>query len=102
MESIFIGTIFIATGILVRLFPNLMAGYNQLSQKEKENAIANGLPTFGCAVFVVMGLFSITGYFVGIWLDQPGVGDGLGLMVTLIGVVVLIVFGNRFTRERVR
>lgn len=102
MVSVFIGVLFIAIGILVKKFPNLMAGYNQLSQKEKENAIANGLPTFGCTVFVVMGLFSISGYFMGIWLDQPGIGDGLGLMVTLIGVVVLIVFGNSFTRERVK
>ena len=102
MVGVFIGVFFIAIGILVKKFPNLMAGYNQLSQKEKENAIANGLPTFGCTVFVVMGLFSISGYFMGIWLGQPGIGDGLGLMVTLIGVVVLIVFGNRFTRERVR
>ncbi|MFD2202607.1 DUF3784 domain-containing protein [Shivajiella indica] len=102
MESIYTGLFFIAIGILVKLFPNLMAGYNQFSQKEKENAIANGLPTFGSAVFVVMGLLSISGYFLGIWLDQPGIGMVISLGVTLLGVVVLIVFGNRFTRERVR
>jgi uncharacterized membrane protein len=102
MESIYTGLFFIAIGTLVKVFPNLMAGYNQLSQKEKENAIANGLPTFGCAVFVMMGLFSISGYFLGIWLDQPGIGMGISLGVTLLGVVVLIVFGNRFTRERAK
>jgi hypothetical protein len=102
MESIYAGLIFIATGILVRLFPNLLAGYNQLSQKERENAIANGLPAFASIVFLLMGLLSIGGYFLCIWLGKPVMGKGLGLFVTLIGVVVLIVFGTRFTRERVK
>jgi hypothetical protein len=102
MESIFTGLIFIATGILVRLFPNLMAGYNQLSQKERENAKANGLPTFGSVVFLSMGLVSISGYFIGVWMEKPAIGQSLSLLVTLVGVVVLVVFGQRFTRERVR
>jgi len=34
--TIYTGLIFIAIGILIKLFPNLIAGYNTLSQREKK------------------------------------------------------------------
>lgn len=100
MESIYAGLLFIAIGILVKLFPNLLAGYNQLSQKERENAQVNGLPTFASIVFILMGMLSVLGYYIGIWMDRPDISRSSGLLMTLAGLVVLIVFGNRFTRER--
>jgi len=102
MGSIYIGLFFIAIGILIKVFPNLLAGYNQLAYKEKENAKTNGLPTFALLVFGVMGLIIIAGYFVGICIDKPSISQSIVVFVSLAGAVVLIIFGNILTNKRVR
>ncbi len=102
MGSIYIGLIFIAIGILIKVFPNLLAGYNQLSNREKENAISNGLTTFAFIVLGVMGLIIIAGYFVGIWIDKPSIGPSIIVFVSLAGAVVMIVFGNILANKRIR
>jgi hypothetical protein len=101
MEILYTGLIFLVIGFLIKMFPNLLAGYNHLSQKEKENAIANGLPTFAWIVFSIMGLMVISGHFMGMWIDKPSLGKSISLLVTLTGMVVLIVFGKRLTNNRV-
>ncbi len=99
MESIYIGSLFIALGVLIKFFPSLLAGYNSLSTREKENAEANGLPTFASIVFIAMGLISIGGYFAAIWFDKPSLSN-LSILVTIVGMVVLIVFGNILVNNR--
>jgi hypothetical protein len=99
MESIYAGLTFTAIGILVKLYPNLLAGYSQLSQKERENAIANGLPTFASTVFFTMGALTISGYLISNWMERPELSSTIGVSVTLLGVVVLIVFGNIYAKK---
>lgn len=101
MESIYIGSLFIVLGILIKVFPNLLAGYNSLSYREKVNAEANGMPTFAAIVFGSMGLISIAGYFIGIWLDRPSLSN-IWVLVTLVGMIVLIVFGNILVNRSAR
>ncbi|WP_192351384.1 DUF3784 domain-containing protein [Algoriphagus sp. Y33] len=96
------GLAFIAIGILIKLFPNLLAGYNQLSQRERENSISNGLPTFAFIVFCLMGLIIIAGYFAAFGLNKPDLSGSINISVVLIGAVVLIVFGKKFTDSPVR
>ncbi|WP_143962037.1 DUF3784 domain-containing protein [Litoribacter populi] len=100
MVSIYTGLIFIAIAILVKFFPTLIAGYNHLSQREKENAISNGLPTFAFTVFSIMGLIVISGHFIALWSDNPSLNNSITILVTLIGTVVLVVFSKRFTYDR--
>ncbi|WPR77131.1 DUF3784 domain-containing protein [Algoriphagus sp. NG3] len=100
MASIYIGLLFIAIGIVVKLFPNLIAGYNNLSHKEKENALTNGLPTFASIVFGMMGLIIIVGHYLELGLDMPSLGRNLVIISSLAGSVILIVFGNRFTAKK--
>ncbi|MCE7056034.1 DUF3784 domain-containing protein [Algoriphagus sp. AGSA1] len=100
MASIYVGLLFIGIGILVKLFPNLIAGYNNLSHKEKENALTNGLPTFAFIVSGMMGLIIFAGHYLGLWMDMPSVGRNLLIISSLAGSVILIVFGNRFTVKK--
>jgi hypothetical protein len=99
MENFYPGFVLIAIGIVIRFFPNLLAGYSQLSQKERENAIANGLPTFASTVFIIMGALTISGYLISTWMDRPELSSTIGVSVTLLGVVVLIVFGNIYAKK---
>jgi uncharacterized membrane protein YeaQ/YmgE (transglycosylase-associated protein family) len=98
MKNIYVALIFIAVGILVKLFPNLIAGYSTLSQKEKENVKVNGFPTFMMVGFFIMGAVILSGHFIAIWLGKPSLNDSLGIFVTLIGAVVFIVAGQWFRR----
>ena len=102
MQSIYTGLIYIALGIIIKIFPNLLAGYNQLSQRERENAKMNGLPTFAFIVFIIMGALVIAGHFVAIWMDKPSLSSSIFMSVTLIGIVVMVVSGRRFTNDPVR
>lgn len=100
-SSIYIGSLFIVLGILIKFFPGLLAGYNSLTAHEKENAKANRLPAFSSAVFISMGLISIGGHLAAIWFDKPSLSN-LSILVTLIGMVVLIVFGNLLVNRNAR
>ncbi|MEP0710553.1 DUF3784 domain-containing protein [Algoriphagus sp.] len=97
METIFIGLLYIGLGILAKFYPNLIAGYSSLPQREKGNAERNGLPTFVMTVLIVMGVLAISGYYISILLANPPLSTGIFVGVTLLGAVVIIVFGNRFT-----
>ncbi|MDG1276065.1 MAG: DUF3784 domain-containing protein [Algoriphagus sp.] len=100
METIILGLILITSALLLKFFPNLLAGYSQLSQGEKENALKNGLPTFAFTVFSVMGLLVIGGYFLSIWQDNPPLSSSINIAVILTGAVVMIVFGKILINRR--
>lgn len=96
MEAIYIGFFFIALGILIKLYPHLIAGYNTLSQREKENAKANGLSTFMLISFSMMGLIMILGHFISQSMGFPSLSGNLNMFVILSGVVIMIIFTQKF------
>lgn len=102
MVSIYIGLLFIAIAVAVKFYPGLLAGYNSLSNREKENAQANGLPMFASILFGAMGVISIAGYFVGIWLNKPSISGAILGIGTFAGVIILIVFGNILINKSAR
>tara|TARA_R110002020_G_scaffold403419_1_gene613585 strand:- start:18 stop:323 length:306 start_codon:yes stop_codon:yes gene_type:complete len=101
MASIYIGLLYIAIAVSVKFYPGLVAGYNSLSNREKENAIANGLPTFISIVFGAMGVISIAGYFAASWLNYPSLRN-ISILVTIVGLIVVVVFGNLLVNNRAR
>lgn len=96
MATIFLGIGFIAIGILINLFPNLIAGYNTLSQKERENVKTNGLSRFMLVGFSMMGVVIIAGHFIAQLMEAPSLSKNLNFFVILSGAVILIIFGQRF------
>ena len=85
-----IGFIFIICGLLVKKYPNLIAGYNTMSVKEKKSFdikkfssfIHNGLIITGALLIVVSVVF----YFIEIML----------LYRLLVGVIIIF-FGLLYT-----
>lgn len=96
MSTIFLGISFIAISILINLFPNLIAGYNTLSQKERENVKTNGLSRFMLIGFTIMGVVIIAGHFISQLMEAPSLSKNLNLFVILSGAVIFIIFGQRF------
>lgn len=100
MAPLFIGILFISLGIAMRFFPGLLAGFNELSQKDRDRAKQNGLPKFASYTLIGMGLINISGYFLSIWLDQPSLNGTIITFTTIFGMVILVVFGNFIANRR--
>ncbi|SNS16705.1 protein of unknown function [Belliella buryatensis] len=99
MEGVYIALLFLGLGALVRKFPNLLAGYGSLSQREKEKAVKNGAPVYISWMFILMGVLTILGHLAGVLLDMPNLGQGVGLLVTMFGAVLIIILGNRLIHK---
>ena len=101
MASIYIGLLFLSIAVAVKFYPGLLAGYNSMSNRDKENAQSNGLPTFASIVFGVMGVISIGGYLASIWLDRPSLSN-ISILMTIVGMIVIVVFGNLLINRQSR
>lgn len=99
MGTIFTGFILLTIGILMRFFPGILAGYNMLSQRERENAIANGLPKFVSNLFGGLGLLILVGYFVAQWLGSPQWVEGLAVAGPLLAGILVVIIAPRFTHD---
>lgn len=89
------GIILIICGILVKRNPNLIAGYNTLSEVEKQKIDIKRLSGFMHNSFIVIGATSI---IVGIILYLFGVNEYYRLIVltsiVVIGVVYVLIQGQ--------
>lgn len=102
MEAIILGTLFLIIGLIVRVFPNILAGYSSLSQSERENAEKNNLPFFAFLLFGLMGVVTIIGYPVSIWLENPKLSLRILIIVSFVGMIIAVVGGNILTNNRFR
>ncbi|WP_026947785.1 DUF3784 domain-containing protein [Algoriphagus marincola] len=94
MGALIAGVLFLIIGFVVRVYPGILAGFNNLSQIDKERTVKNGLPLFAALLFNLMGVFCIISYPVSIWLEMPNLTSIVQVLVTLLGVVILVVVGN--------
>lgn len=102
MEALIFGTLYLTIGILVRRFPNLLAGYNSIPQSDRENAKKNGLKFYASLLFILMGILAITAYPLSIWLDNPQLIVGIPVMVTIVGMIIAIVGANLLVNNKFR
>ncbi|GMQ31108.1 DUF3784 domain-containing protein [Algoriphagus confluentis] len=101
MGAIISGVIFLAVGLTVRVYPNILAGYNSLSQKEQENAEKNRLPFFGFILFTAMGAICLVSSILSILLEDPKLGSNITLIVTFTGLIIAVVGGNFLINHKI-
>ncbi|HLW33331.1 MAG TPA: DUF3784 domain-containing protein [Aequorivita sp.] len=94
MKYIIIGLILIGIGTVSRFFPNIISGYSTLSQHERENSVKNGFPTFFSIMISLMGIVSILGYLMSIWLEDPSIAKNTVMISILVGALIILVIGN--------
>jgi hypothetical protein len=99
MAALYIGLFLIGIGFLVKAFPNLIAGYNTMSQKQKDNVDIEGLSTFMRNGFVVMGLVVIFGSYALKSSGQDALLDYFIPGVIFIGVVFLVIKAKKFDQK---
>ncbi|MCH7412177.1 DUF3784 domain-containing protein [Belliella sp. R4-6] len=100
MDALMAGVLYLIIGFVVRVYPDILAGYNSLSQRDQERATNNGLPLFAFVLFCIMGVCCIISYPASIWLEMPNLTTVVPIFVTLLGVVIFIIFGNLLANRR--
>ncbi|MBN3583180.1 DUF3784 domain-containing protein [Algoriphagus aestuarii] len=102
MAVIFLGTLYLIIGLVVRKYPTILAGYGRLSNREKETAEKNNLPFFASLLFCLMGGIVLLGYPVSIWLENPQLSIGVFVIVTVVGLIASVVGSNLLINNRFR
>lgn len=99
--AIVVGTLYLIIGLVVRVFPTILAGYSSLSNREKENAEKNGLRFYASVLFLIMGSVSLIAYPISIWLGNPGLSVGIAIIATIAGLVISVIGGGILTNNRI-
>ena len=86
------GLLFIILGLLVKRYPNLMAGYNTMSPERKKNVDVEGLTTYARNSLLGIGIIIILAGFVLKGLGYPQYFEPV-LMASVIGGVIILIFG---------
>ena len=88
MACLFIGILFIVLGLLVYLFPNLIAGYNTLSKKDKAKVNIKRYKLFLSILIASEGLFLILIYFI---FSSIGKLSVVGNVIFPISIIVMVI-----------
>ncbi|MCH7409481.1 DUF3784 domain-containing protein [Belliella sp. DSM 111904] len=90
----------IALGFLVKVFPNLIAGYNTMSQRQKENVDIEGLSTFMRNALVLLGVVVIVGHYVLKWLALASALSYFVPGIILIGIALMVWKARKFDHNK--
>ena len=93
---IFTGFMLIIVGLLVKQYPNLLAGYNTLSEDQKKEIDIEKVSTIARNVIVLTGAAvidaSIIMYFIEV---SKKIQVNIISVIIVLGLVVLIIWSNR-------
>lgn len=93
---IFTGFMLIIVGLLVKQYPNLLAGYNTLSEDKKKEIDIEKVSTIARNVIVLTGAAvidaSIIMYFIEV---SKKIQVNIVSVIIVLGLVVLIIWSNR-------
>jgi uncharacterized membrane protein len=99
--SLLMGGILIVCGFLAKAYPNLIAGYNTMSEKQKENVDIKGLSSFMRNAMVITGLVIIGSYYFFRWI---GIDERQYALIpaglTIIGAVVIVIVAQRYDHNK--
>ncbi|MGN8225505.1 DUF3784 domain-containing protein [Gracilimonas sp. BCB1] len=85
------GIFFILIGVLVKVFPSLIAGYNNLSNSEKKSINEKVLVSFVQAILFGLGIGNMLFFLIIRILDWPDSYGGTFFKYTSIGIILLSV-----------
>jgi hypothetical protein len=93
---IFTGFILIVVGLLVKNYPNLLAGYNTMSEEKKKEIDIEKVSTIARNVFVLMGASVIDASIIMYLFEvSKKIQVNIISVIIVLGVVILIIWSNR-------
>ena len=95
------GGILIICGFLAKAFPNLIAGYNTMSEKQKENVDVKGLSSFMRNAMVIIGFVVIGSYYFFRWI---GIDERKYILIpaglVMIGAIIMVIIAQRYDHNK--
>ena len=99
-SSFLIGVILIICGFLVKKHPNLIAGYNTLSEDDKEKVDIENLSSMMKRALITIGTLIIV---MGLIMSLIKVKEHYGLLITssivVLGVIIMIITAKKFNKK---
>ena len=93
---IFTGFILIVVGLLVKLNPNLLAGYNTMPEEKKKEIDIEKVSTIARNVLVLMGAAVIDASIIMYFFEvSKNIQVNIISLIIVLGVVILIIWSNR-------
>ena len=93
---IFTGFILIIVGLLVKQYPNLLAGYNTLSEEQKKEIDIEKVSTIARNVIVLTGAAVIDASIIMHFIEvSKKIQVNIVSVIIVLGLVVLIIWSNR-------
>lgn len=99
-SMLFISLFLVALGFLLRRYPILIAGYNTMSAKEKENVDIKGLSAFMCRCLVAMGVSLSGSYYFCVWMQWWMMVEWVPAVVPLFFIVYMLVKAQKYDHNR--
>lgn len=100
LASFTTGIILIICGFLVKEYPNLIAGYNTLSEEKKKNIDIDGLSGMMRQALVIIGtLIIITGCVLYFLKIKEHYGVLILGSVVVIGIFIMTIIGQKFSKK---
>ena len=94
-SQILTSLIFIVSGFLVKKYPNLIAGYNSMSEEEKQKVNINALSTFLKRLLIGLGLFTVAIFCLSILIDvDKEMVLTINTIIMLFGVIIGLIYVN--------
>jgi len=94
-----ISAFIVGLGFLVKRNPNLIAGYNGLSEQEKRKVDIEGLSTWMRNGFVITGLATPLVYFLVGYFGYQQLADFSMMFTITIGTFVIAISSQRFRNK---
>ena len=95
-----IGLFMIGLGFLVKSFPNLIAGYNTMSEDKKKNIDIKGLSTYMRNGLIIIGFTILIGYYVFNLIGLTMIAHSIVVFAILIGVTIMAVNAQKFDNNK--
>ena len=96
-----IAAVLFVLGMLVRKYPNLIAGYNTMTAEQKKNVDVKGLSNFMCRSLCVIAVLMIVSYFVMVArsVNEKAVSVVSTPLIPIIGSIYMVVKAQRYDRN---
>ena len=90
-----IAAVLFVLGMLVRKYPNLIAGYNTMTAEQKKNVDVKGLSNFMIAVLMIVSYFVMVARSV----NEKAVSVVSTMLIPIIGSIYMVVKAQRYDRN---
>lgn len=96
-----IAAVLFVLGMLVRKYPNLIAGYNTMTAEQKKNVDVKGLSNFMRRSLCVIAVLMIVSYFVMVAraVNEKAVSVVSTMLIPIIGSIYMVVKAQRYDRN---